>query len=688
MYFAVNFTPLLEMKLLKNILITLILLLPFITGAVEIDRNLRSLELSSENMEVILDPDRLYDIDNLPVEDFNYLDQNTLNFGFYDGAVWVRLEINAPKRYYHILELTNPYLDHVTVFLKKGDYYFQEYETGDFFEFGHRADNHRFYHFPLTGPNKIIIRIDNAGDQFSVPINIFSENALNERDYNEQFILGTYYGIILFVLIFNLFIYMRLKTLPNFYYVLYLFGLIILQLGLGGHGFQYIWSGCPYAANHILPIMSTVAVLFLLLFVQTFLNLKHYLPRINKVLKAVFGILLINVVLSFLPISWAYKTSVIAVNVITLILNLAIIPISILVIRQHFKPARYFFLAFSLLFVCVFIFLLRNFGVVGTNFLTQYSLQIGSAIEVILLSFAIVDRFKMYKEEAFIQLQEKNQLIEQQTVILEKQVSERTKELSQKSELLATKNKEVLDSINYAVRIQESVFPDKENFENTLNAFVYFEPKDIVSGDFYWFTEQKEKSVFVLADCTGHGVPGAMISILGINTLRSAYNQKKELTPAETLKFTNKQFKNSLVKENAPSIRDGMDISICELNEARTQLTFAGANMSLYLVRNKELIEFKGDRNPIGALNVEFEYNNHTIPVEKNDLVYLFSDGYPDQFGGIKNKKLKYKKFKEILLKISNLELEEQHKEIQAFMKNWKGKNEQIDDMTIIGVKI
>lgn len=678
------------MSSIKYFLFITLLFYPLWSEAVQIDRNLKFIDLDAEDVEVIKDPQRIFDIDNLPFEQFDYLDQNSLNFGFYDGVVWIKLNISSPKRLHYILELKNPYLDRVKLYLKKDKHYFEEYEVGDKFKFNKRVDEHRFFHFPLNGPNEIVIRIDNAGDQFYVPIKIFSEKELNQRDYVEQFILGIYYGIILFVLLFNLFIYFTIKVKANFYYVLYLSGLMLLQLGLGGHGFQYLWPFSPYLANHMLPIMASLGVLFLILFTQSFLQLKTSAPKVNKGLNVTVVILTLIFLISIPTLSITYKIAVVSVNIITLLLNIAIIPISFYVMRKKFRPARFFLLAFILLFISVFIFILRNFGMVPANFLTQYSLQIGSAIEVILLSFAIVDRFKMYKEEAFTQLEEKNELIEKQTGVLEQKVNSRTKELVKKSNQLEYKNKEIVDSINYAVRIQNSMLP----LQSTINdyfkeAFILFQPKDIVSGDFYWMAkDQSNNKVIALADCTGHGVPGAMLSILGINNLNNAVKRENLTSTAKTLEYLNTEFNIAFAKENLQSIRDGMDLALCSFNMEENTVHFSGANSSVFHIRNGILTHLKGDRNAIGSLNTRFSYSESVHQIEKDDQFFMFTDGYPDQFGGLKNKKLKYKAFKNLLLDIYPLPAIEQKKKLEIFMENWKGKNDQIDDITIIGIKV
>ena len=244
---------------------------------------------------------------------------------------------------------------------------------------------------------------------------------------------------------------------------------------------------------------------------------------------------------------------------------------------------------------------------------------------------------------------------------LEAEVLLRTKEINEQKVLIETKNKETLDSINYAKRIQTALIPTEESFNsNFMDAFVLWEPKDIVSGDFYWASQvtttlpdQKntQLTVFCLGDCTGHGVPGAIISVIGLKLLNLAISNPTINSTSEALNFLHDQFNKTFQKEsNDHIIRDGMDVSICALDHTNNTLYFSGAKNGIYIVRGDELFELKGDKQSIGADTLLATYTQHQFELIKGDAIYLYSDGYPDQFGGERGKKFMYRPLKEILV--------------------------------------
>jgi sigma-B regulation protein RsbU (phosphoserine phosphatase) len=261
---------------------------------------------------------------------------------------------------------------------------------------------------------------------------------------------------------------------------------------------------------------------------------------------------------------------------------------------------------------------------------------------------------------------------------------------------LQEKNDEIVDSINYAKRIQSALIPPPSVLRKILpNSFVLFKPKDIVSGDFYWAsdvtTDNKEKLVlFTVADCTGHGVSGAFMSIIGLKIFNQSVKQRDVNSPAKALDYLNNEVFNTVNKhsEGDEIIRDGMDVALCAVNFSTLKLYFSGANNPVYIVRNKELHEIKGDKKPIGSYEAEATFTDKEYQLEKDDMVYIFSDGYPDQFGGPKGKKLKYKPFKEMLITNSNKPLEEQEQGLDKLFENWRGDLEQLDDVCIIGVRV
>lgn len=252
------------------------------------------------------------------------------------------------------------------------------------------------------------------------------------------------------------------------------------------------------------------------------------------------------------------------------------------------------------------------------------------------------------------------------------------------------KNKEILDSISYAQRIQSALLiPEKELAKSFNDCFILYMPKDIVSGDFYWFGESKTNKIIAVADCTGHGVPGGFMSMLGYEMLQEILLLENVETTSAALNILNKKVTDTLNK-NKRVYRDGMDMALCAFNMEKQQLQFSGANRPVIMIRNNKLTELKPDKQTIGG-NIDGDlipFNHFEIKIQKGDLFYLFSDGYADQFGGPAGKKFMYKRFKELLSDNAEKNLTEQKEIIHAEFAQWKGNSEQIDDVCIIGIKI
>lgn len=254
------------------------------------------------------------------------------------------------------------------------------------------------------------------------------------------------------------------------------------------------------------------------------------------------------------------------------------------------------------------------------------------------------------------------------------------------------KNKKIIDSIHYAYRIQNAILPPIKKINNYFpESFILFKPKDIVSGDFFWINEDNDKVFVAAVDCTGHGVPGAFMSLIGHNILNKAIHQQNLTKPSEILDFLNLEVKNSLQSiDEAFNVVDGMDLALCAFNKNSDSIEFAGAYNPLYIVRDKKIMEFEGDLIPIGEKlnNPSKKYTNHTIKLEKNDVLYLFSDGFPDQFGGPKRIKFFKRNFRKLLTGIHSFEMNKQKEELDEVFEEWKGDHEQIDDVIVIGIKI
>jgi serine phosphatase RsbU (regulator of sigma subunit) len=255
---------------------------------------------------------------------------------------------------------------------------------------------------------------------------------------------------------------------------------------------------------------------------------------------------------------------------------------------------------------------------------------------------------------------------------------------------LELKDKNITDSLIYAQRIQEALLPSETYFRKHFeDSFILFKPKDIVSGDFYWIGEKKDKIFVVAADCTGHGVPGALMSMIGLNLIETTINEDNVEIPSRILEVMNKGLEKTFSREKniGTIIRDGMDIGLCVIDRKRKKVEYAGAFFPLYLIRDDSLIEIAADKIIIGMNPDGLQYTDHEIDLMDNDIFYIFSDGYVDQFGGAENKKFMYRRFRYLLLTIHSFPVNDQRSILEENIRSWMGLNEQVDDIMVIGFR-
>ncbi|MCF8276902.1 MAG: SpoIIE family protein phosphatase [Flavobacteriales bacterium] len=272
-----------------------------------------------------------------------------------------------------------------------------------------------------------------------------------------------------------------------------------------------------------------------------------------------------------------------------------------------------------------------------------------------------------------------------------RKITKQNLEIELQKDVIQKKNREMIDSINYASTIQSATLPTIEQWSKLLpDSFVLFKPKDIVSGDFYWLSERGDNVFFSAVDCTGHGVPGALMSIVGYNGLNQAISEYRLSEPAAILKHLSTSVNESLRKsEHDNYVKDGMDIALCKLNRNSMKLEFASAFNPLLIIRNGTEILIKGDRIAIGSMDTEERpFQNHLVQLEKGDCIYIYSDGYADQFGGELGKKLKTTVMRKKILEISSLPMELQKTELEKYLIEWQGSYDQVDDICVIGVRI
>jgi two-component system, sensor histidine kinase LadS len=647
----------------------------------------------------------------------NIQSERETNLGFFEGEVWVRFRVSGhPENSNWLLELAYPFYNKVEIFEERKGHLEKVFSGGDHLPFSQRKIQHRNFLLPfIAAPNDTVnfyIHVVSNGEATALPVSVWDRDTFVMTSNNQQTALGIYYGIIVFALILSLFIVVLLRERTQYYYLGYLVGIGLFQVALDGFGFQYLWADYPRIANHIIPFSGSMAAAFLLLFSTNLLKTNVHFPGLWRLMLIVSGCLFGIMVLSLFGnpfFTWSLKGA----NLFALLGNLLVFVAGILGYRKNVASSGYFIVAFSLLIAGALLALFKNFGWLPRVFITEYGLQLGSAVEIVLLSLALASNIRLLKSEnEKVQAQLLEELKEKYLVQakakeeLEIKVVERTTEISLQKALIEQKNKDITDSILYAKRIQEAIGATEEELNIYFpDSFLIMQPRDIVNGDFFWMGLQDDYIFLAVADCTGHGVPGALMSMIGNTFLNEIVNNYGVTDTAEVLDLLRVKV-IKLLRQHESESKDGMDIALLRVSQTKKQLQFSGAFNPLILVskevdaglkefkclltnEEKKLIQVSANRFPVGIVSgMEHQnFNSHSWQFEKGDCIYLFSDGYADQFGGERGKKFKLAKLNEMLLRNNSDEMQMQKQKLLDSFEAWKGSEEQVDDVSILGLR-
>lgn len=528
---------------------------------------------------------------------------------------------------------------------------------------------------------------------------ISTQSSVLARDRSKRLVFGIFTGILLIMILYHIPLFVRGRETSYLYYILYILAFLFFFINKEG----YIYELIPrMIATPINIFLLEIFLLFYLLFGRSYLDTRNTLQSWDTILLIAVWFTVGGLILNFaiillqglgVDVPFVIQLGGFAIMIFSAIgcLFLAVVPAMILT-RENFQPARYFL--FANLFLILGI--ATNYALADYS-IGKHSLELGVTLQILTFSIGLSERINLLKRSREVaqrriidQLKENAALKDKVNRELEDKVQERTFEIQAQKEHIEKQNKEIKYSFDYAKKIQNTVLPSNDVFETLFGEhFIFFKPRDIVSGDFYWVSQTGQKIVLTAADCTGHGVPGSLMSMLGITMLHEIVNEKGVTNSDEILKQLRLSIARTLKQEGKiGEQKDGIDMALIIYDPLTKQLEFSGANNPIYIVRNGEMLEYKGNNMPVAYYEQMSDFTRYTIDMKQGDRIYMFTDGFPDQFGGPQGKKFKYRPFKDLLLEVHDRPMEEQHRILSLIFEEWKGDLGQIDDVLVIGLRL
>ena len=674
-------------------------------------------DVSYASIELLEDKTSALTIDDILSPKFrNSFKKNTIQLPRNQNlksAYWIRFTIrNATYGNKHwLLEYFDSSIPQIVLYTPNANGGYTEIANGANLSFANKFIQHKNFEFALPDIRNqdqvYYTRIKSSHLIFMFGV-VRSYERFATYALSEYYFLGIFYGIIIAMAIYNLLLFVTVRDKTYLFYVLYVLSSGFLCMVMDGTGFQYLWPKNPAFNQNAFAFALFIMSIWALMYTQGFVRIKtatrfHYnILELFIIIRFIFFILGLTII--------PYLKELVMVDIACLS---ACYISGIVSFRSGNISTRYFVVGFTLLFLGFIISNLTVNSIFGislpNNIYTVYSFNVGIVLEMILLSYALADRVKLIMKEnvesqtqLIDQLKERDELKEVLNKELEQKVQARTAEITKKKEELEYKNDElrvlydeIKDNIKVAKWIQESILPPISLIQKHLKeSFVLYKPKDVVSGDFYWFEAKGDKKYIAAVDCTGHGVAGAFMSIIGYDMLNQIVKnpENETLNAAEILDKLNHGVIDTLRQKNKDAkTRDGMDINLCIIDTKNYKLHYAGAVNYLYIIRNSVLIKLVADTFSIGITKsgIVEKFTNHQFDLCKGDVLIQYSDGYADQLGGETGyKKFLYPRLREMLIGISPLPMSEQYKIAEATIEQWRGSQEQTDDILLIGVRI
>jgi serine phosphatase RsbU (regulator of sigma subunit) len=657
-------------------------------------------------------------------EKFIISDKDMLNLGINDNIYWLKIDVqtdDTPSDY--LLEVSFP-------FMRQVDFYYQKNNTWQNIKNGYDVNREdklikkpyptfSLKELPKSSSQTVYLKIRNNGMQ--IPIHIYQKNYFDSFYFVKNILYGIFVGLLLFVIINNMYLYFFFREKTYLYYVILVTSYVIFAGAYEGY-FQLLFKDIPFLYHNYLGFTTVIGTLsYALVPIYTIhffeFDKKDSIRKVNIVFQIY---ILITLPLCIFPHYAAFNNEVVAF--VGLVITVVI---SFRARQRKLSGSIYFLVAYFsyLIFASLEIFTIQ----VGIPYVFRLSyLSVGILVEVIVLALALSKKFEdkqnQLREEREKARLENLRLVEGQNIMLEKKVNEKTQDLQESYEEISQTNEELQQtheelvmlnetlsttytklktttermdsSIRYAQNMQKIILPSEEEILSYFkDYFAIYLPKDIVSGDFYWCLQISEtKTVFALADCTGHGVPGAFMTMIGNTLLHEVVDVKGITSPAHILKELDLSIQSTL-KQNRSNNKDGMDISVClfEKREEDTLMTIASAKCKTYYkLSNGELEEFSGDKIYMGGKtrkNRKKEFTNLEVSLQKDNIIYFTTDGFADQ-NDKERRRFGVRELKDLLQGIMDQPLEKQKEELVKALTEHQGTEEQRDDITLVAIKI
>ena len=642
--------------------------------------------------------------------------KDVLHFGINTNTYWIRFRIRdlsrLKRRADWMMWIDFPILDSLTFYQINSDGSVADpIETGFLLPFDSRQVDHTTFAFPLyfsdNNPYEFYIKVVSKKAKM-LPIKILKKDEFYQYKSNNDVYYGMFFGVIVVMVLYNLFIFVSLKDRSYLFYVLSILSTGLFFAGTSGYLFQYIHPNLPELNGVLLIILSACVSLFSSIFAQKFLETKRNLRIMHRFFHLIIGVSILCILMCLLGINIMFYSLVMYFTLLAFIIGLLIT--GVILWRRGNKAALYFTTAWFAYMVGGMAVIFVNLNIIKYNFIIRHGAEIGAMLEVIILSLALSEKYKRIKAEKESNARRIIDMQKQAQETLEEKVQERTVELQETNEELnqvveelnisnerlstineelAKKNKKVTDSINYARRIQNAILPFPDRVSSYVkDHFILYKPRDIVSGDFYWLEEIEDKLIIICADCTGHGVPGAFMSLLGSDAITNTVINHETTSPSKILKYIDLDIQ-SILQQDKTSIKDGIDMSVCVIDKKNHTLEFAGAKSQIIYMQDGELNLLKGSKFSIGGKSSRHvkKFSSVTISLDRPTSLYLFTDGFPDQFGGPDNRKYMIKRFKEKISEIHVDPMVIQKQRLEQTLANWMGDHRQIDDITVMAFR-